>query len=328
VKTTIKRLLPYSLRGLLEVPRQLAAVRQELHDLHLEVRRANQAAERGLDVAKMLLGRQLTNRLPYEAALLDEVEFKVFSQWGDDGIIQYLVRALDVRPETFIEFGVQSYRESNTRFLLEQDNWRGLIIEGDGAAVATIQADDIYWQHDLTAVPAFVRADNINAIFESHGFTGPIGILSIDIDGNDYWVWEAITVIDPVIVICEYRALFGPSRAVTIPYDPGFVRQVAHYSNLYYGASLAALARLAERKGYALVGSNSAGNNAYFVRRDRLGPLHPLDVRQAYRPARFREARDPSGNLTFLPPAEQLRLIAELPLYDLDTNTFIWVKDL
>ena len=88
-------------------------------------------------------------------------EFKVFSQWGDDGIIQFLVDYLDIRHKTFIEFGVQNYTEANTRFLLVNNNWAGLIMDGSEENINYIKKDDIYWQHELTAVPVFITTENI-----------------------------------------------------------------------------------------------------------------------------------------------------------------------
>jgi hypothetical protein len=147
-------------------------------------------------------------------------------------------------------------------------------------------------------------------------------LLSVDIDGNDYWVWQAIDVVRPRIVVIEYNARFGADRAVTIPYDPQFVRQQAHYSMIYYGASLAALTQLGQAKGYALVGCNSAGNNAFFVRKDILPiDLPGLSAREAYVQASYREARDPFGNLSFLSPADEQKILDGLPLVDLANST-------
>jgi hypothetical protein len=207
---------------------------------------------------------------------LRDAEFRVFSQFGDDGIIQYLIHLLEPVEERFIEFGVEDYGESNTRFLLMNDNWTGLVIDGSREHVAHICRQDYHSRHTLTAAHAFVDRSNVNALFRDNGFTGGLGLLSIDIDGNDYWVWEAIDCVEPVVVVCEYNAVFGASRAVTVPYELTFQRTRAHPSNLYFGASLGALCLLAGRKGFAFVGANSAGNNAYFVRQDRLGPLRAL----------------------------------------------------
>ena len=180
----------------------------------------------------------------------------------------------------------------------------------------------------MRAVTAFIDRDNINTLLRENGITGDIGLLSIDIDGNDYWIWEAIDCISPRIVICEYDSLLGPDRKVTTPYDPAFDRITAHYSFLYGGASLAALDHLARRKGYALVGSNSAGNNAFFVREDVRGTLPAVTPTQAYVQAKFRNSRDRQGRFTFLPFAECRQLIADMPVVDVEQNITIPIRDI
>jgi hypothetical protein len=119
---------------------------------------------------------------------------------------------------------------------------------------------------NVKARQAFVTAENINDIITAAGISGRIGLLSIDIDGMDYWVWKAVSVVDPAIVVIEYNSLFGPERPIVAPYDPAFSRYTPDPSRLFYGASLAALRHLAAEKGYVFIGCNSNGNNAYFVR--------------------------------------------------------------
>jgi hypothetical protein len=257
-----------------------------------------------------------------------EFEFRVFSQWGEDGIIQYLIHQVPISNPQFVEFGVQDYKESNTRFLLQHDNWVGFVLEASAEDVAAILRDPVYYRHSLTAVHAFVHRDNINTLLLENGVKGDIGLLSIDIDGNDYWIWEAIDCVTPRIIICEYDNLLGPERAVVSPYNRTFQKREAHYSCLYGGASLKALDLLATRKGYALVGSNSAGNNAFFVRRDLLGSIRAVTPAEAYMRARYRSSRDRSGKLTFLSHEESLKLIADLPLIDVETGATISVRDI
>jgi hypothetical protein len=283
-----------------------------------------------LEQSRLLTARLLVEQLRARGPLvrLRDAEFKVFSQFGDDGIIQHLIRALGPMPERFIEFGVEDYSESNTRFLLLNDNWSGLVLDGSAAHVERIRRQDFYWRHTLTAVQAFVDRDNVNQLFRDHGFAGEIGLLSIDIDGNDYWVWEAIDAVDPVFVVCEYNAVFGPSRAVTVPYDPAFQRTRAHPSNLYWGASLKALCVLAERKGFAFVGANGAGNNAYFVRRDRLGGLRALGSEEGFVESRFRQSRDSQGRLTFLSGDSQMQAIMNEQVMDVERGELIQLSDL
>jgi hypothetical protein len=243
-------------------------------------------------------------------------EFRVFSQWGEDGILQALLGRVPIERKIFVEFGVESYVESNTRFLVVNNQWAGLVIDGGEQNINDIKLDSIYWAANLKAECAFVTRENIEEILQKNGIRADIGLLSIDIDGNDYWVWQAIRCITPRIVICEYNSDFGPTAQVTVPYDPAFVRGRAHYSKVYYGASISALCALGASKGYSLVAGNSAGNNIFFVRNDLLGSLHVLTPEQAYRRAQFREFHDEHGALTFDDRNTRLRKIGGLPVLD------------
>ncbi len=282
--------------------------------------------------AKMLTAKLLVDRLA-ERGLIEDVqqaEFKVFSQFGEDGIIQYLVRRAQIGPDErrLVEFGADFYGEANTRFLVINNNWSGLLIDGNEKSIRTIRKQPFFWERDLTAVSAFVDAHNINDIISGGGYTGKIGLLSIDIDGNDYWVWERIDAVDPVIVVAEYNSLFGAKRAVTVPYDPKFYRFNAHFSGMYYGCSLKALEILGARKGYALVGCNTEGNNCFFVKRDRLNGQPSLTTEQAYVRFRYRESRDARGGFTFTSSFSRLNEIAALPLVDIETGATITVREL
>jgi hypothetical protein len=257
-------------------------------------------------------------KLNASASFPRECEYQVFSQAGDDGIIQHLIRMVPISQRIFVEFGVQNYLESNTRFLLMKDNWSGLIMDGSQRNIDFIQRDSIYSRHTLHAKCAFVTTANINQLLEGHLPSKDIGLLSIDIDGNDYWVWKAINSVEPAIVVTEYNFRFGPSRAVTVPYAENFVRSQAHYSNIYYGASLKALWILAKEKGYDLVGCNSYGNNAFWVRKDlRPTALRALTPEEAYCAGKFREARDHEGRLTFPTQEEEQKILETLPLVEI-----------
>lgn len=250
---------------------------------------------------------------------IERAEFGVFSQFGEDGIIQFLVQRVPIRNHVFVEFGVEDYVESNTRFLLVHDAWRGLIIDAGTAHRRFLEDSRLAWRTTIDAVTAFIDRENVNDVVRAGGVSGEIGLLSIDIDGNDYWVLDAIDCVAPQILVAEYNSLFGPDRAVTVPYDPSFDRGSKHFSHLYWGASLQSLTRAADRKGLALVGGNRAGNNAFFVRREALDDIPERTAAQCWRPAQFRESRGPDGELTFLSDdAEKLRLLRDLPLIDLD----------
>ena len=279
----------------------------------------------------MAVGRieqRLTLPDSHPATAFHRYEFKVYSQWGEDGLIQYLLSKVPVPNPVFVEFGVHDYKEANTRYLLQHDNWTGLIMDGSQENIDAIRHDPVSYRNNLTPVCAFIDRENINTLLRNNGITGDIGLLSIDIDGNDYWVWEAIDAISPRIVICEYDSLLGPDRKVTTPYDPAFQRLVAHWSFLYGGASLAALEDLGRRKGYALVGSNSAGNNAFFVRTDLLGDLTVLTAQQAYVRSQFRHSRDQRGNFTFKTFDDCRAVIADMPVVDIERNVTVPIREL
>jgi len=161
--------------------------------------RISRLLERKLDPLRLQLG-WLQSREVRSATGLRDAEFRVYSQFGEDGIIQFLTHRIPIKREIFVEFGVWDYSESNTRFLLEQDNWRGLIIDAGAEHQTFLERSGLGWRHTIDAVSAFVDRDNINALISGAGIEGDIGLLSIDIDGNDYWVLEAIDVVSPRIL--------------------------------------------------------------------------------------------------------------------------------
>lgn len=248
---------------------------------------------------------------------LTSQEFQVYSQWGEDGILQFLLQHIEIENNIFVEFGVESYLESNTRFLLINNNWSGLVIDGSQKHISFIKSDPIYWRHNLKADCAFVTKDNINKLLKENGVVGDIGLLSVDIDGNDYWVWREIEAISPRIVIIEYNSRFGPDKAVTVPYHEGFVRRQAHHSMIYFGASLRALVNLGKKKGYSFVGCNKHGVNAFFVRSDVLQePLREVTLEAGYVAGKLREARNKYGVLLFSSAEEERRVLDKLPLVE------------
>ena len=255
-------------------------------------------------------------------------EFKVFSQNGEDGIIQFLLQNVPIESKTFVEFGVHDYAESNTRFLLRNDYWSGLIIDASARNIALVRSEELFWRGTLHAVAADWIARTSMRSFGATGSRAISAFSRLTSTGTTTRCWEAISCISPRIVICEYNSLFGSKRRVTTPYDPRFVRDRAHFSGLYWGASIAALNELAAQKGYALVGSNTMGNNLFFVRRDVAGPLKVRSPEEAYVKARFRISRGRDGEFTFLGFDEAFEAIADLPLEDLKRQCQISVRDL
>jgi hypothetical protein len=276
----------------------------------------------GLDEMNINLGIMLAEQNKGKhSTVLKDYEFKVFSQWGEDGILQHLTDAVEIREKTFIEFGVGDFFESNCRFLMMKDNWSGFVLDGSSANIRRLKESYFYWKYELLAVDAFITKDNVNELLKRSEFGEDLGILSVDLDGNDYHVLEAVTSFRPRILICEYNAVFGPTRRITVPYDDGFVRTRKHHSNLYCGASLGAIIYLAKRKGYSFAGTNSAGNNAFFVRNDLLNQkIASLGSEDGFSPSKFRESRDDDGRLSYVAGDARLRLIAGLPVLNVETG--------
>ena len=261
---------------------------------------------------------------------IEDIEFKIFSQFGDDGIIQYLINKLQIGYDyhNFIEFGVEDYTEANTKFLLLNNNWSGLILDSSNENIKTIKKKNLYWKHELEAIQCFITRDNINQVIVSSKINKKnIGILSIDIDGNDYWVWEKINVIDPLIVIVEYNSTFGEKHKISIPYDESFDRSKAHYSNLYWGASIEALKFLANKKGYNFFSTNSSGNNAYFIKKNIFEKLDVNLKKNIFR-SKFRESRDKTGKKTFINFNDRLKIIGHLKVEDVETKKISKISEL
>ncbi|HEU4687370.1 MAG TPA: hypothetical protein VFS23_03360, partial [Vicinamibacterales bacterium] len=155
--------------------------------------------------------------------------------------------------------------------------WSGLMVDGHEGHM--VQVGRRF--PTVKAVAAWVTRENINDLITSNECGGEVDLFSLDLDGCDYWIWEAMTACSPRIVILEYNSMFGPDRAVTIPYDPKFDRHRHHTA--YYGASLAALTRLSARKGYRLVAVEPNGVNAFFLRNDLAPHIPACEPARAYR---------------------------------------------
>lgn len=282
------------------------------------------SVEAAMNEIKILQGKQLAIQNESRTAILladiNKAEFKVFSQWGDDGIIQFLISYLDIKNKIFVEFGVENYLESNTRFLLLNNCWKGLVMDGSSDNINQIKNSNIYWQYHVEAQCQFITKENINTLISSYTKEQEIGLLVIDIDGNDYWIWKSIEVVQPIIVIVEYNSLFGNERTISIPYKADFNRTKAHFSNLYYGSSLPALVDLANQKGYALIACNNNGNNAYFVRKDKMKQLKTLSINEAFKQASFRESRNDQNKLNYLNYNEAQQIIRGLEVINISNN--------
>ena len=147
---------------------------------------------------------------------LSDYEFKIFSQWGEDGIIDFLIREVPINNKTFIEFGVEDFSESNCRFLLMNSDWNGFVIDASIKNIEKLKISNYYWKYNLNALCAFIDKDNINELLKKSNFDKDLGILSIDIDGNDYHVLNNINYFNPRIIICEFNPI-EPTQELISP---------------------------------------------------------------------------------------------------------------
>lgn len=181
------------------------------------------------------------------------------SQDDEQQIINDLIGRFDI-PKAFIEFGFGGW-EFNCAGLIK--DWDGLLVDGDDYSIKIAK---VLFPENITARKAWLTLDNLDFIIE-YGKSRALGILSIDVDGNDYWFLEKLIGLNPAIIVVEYNSSFG-LRPVTVPYDKEFERFDKHASGLYFGASLQALTLLANRNGYALIAVSNSGVNAFFIRKD------------------------------------------------------------
>jgi len=229
--------------------------------------------------------------LPAPYDLLAE-RFRYRSQNEEDGLLLALFKRIGTTSRRCVEIGC-GLNGGNSGFLVQECGWTGLMVDANRSKIATIKVR--FAGHALTANKHRITRENVNGVLQMHGFTGEIDLLSIDIDGVDYWVWDAITACTPRVVALEYNWLFGPERAVTVPYDPQF-RVGGAGTRSYRGASLAALVHLGKAKGYRLVATERV--NAFFVRNDIAPDVPAIDVARGYRaPKEMEDSQDVFGKI-------------------------------
>ena len=201
---------------------------------------------------------------------INKFGIKIYSQNDEDGIILYIFKHIGIKTKKFVEIGVENGTECNTTNLLKNFNWKGIQIEGSKKLYndAKIQLKKILEKkkNNLKLLNIFVTKKNINQILKKN-CGKEIDLLSVDVDGNDFWIWKAINCVKPRLVIIEYNSFFGSNISATIKYNSKFIWN--HRNNKsYYGASLKALEKLGKQKKYILVGVDKNGVNAFFVRND------------------------------------------------------------
>jgi hypothetical protein len=207
---------------------------------------------------------------------IKDTGFRVFSQFEEDGMLLFIFSLLGMNNKTFIEIGSDDGVNSNSANLYFNFGFRGLFIDGNPRSIQRGQRFFSKYPHSWHYQPKFVCArvlrENVNDLIKNAGFEGEIGLLSIDIDGNDYWVWDAIAIVSPQVVLIETHNEFG-LHDIVVPYDAAYFYPGKH--PIYHGASPVAMTELAKRKGYRLVGANELGFNFIFVKNTLLAEALP-----------------------------------------------------
>ena len=223
------------------------------------------------------------------------------------GVIRYLFGQIGFESCLFVEFGSGPVQCNSLR-LMKYEGLSGLLMDGSTENVAFLnRAAKILGSNNVKAVQAFITRDNLQDLIHGNGVSEKIDILSRDVDGNDYWFWQELTCVSPRVVCIEYNAGLGPDVSLTVPYDPEFERYARHPSGCFHGASLAALESLGKFEGYNLVGCDSTGTNAIFLR----DGIHVKDI-PALTP---REAVRPHANWhgRGISEAEQFEIVNSMP---------------
>jgi hypothetical protein len=227
-----------------------------------------------------------TRPVPSDPSDLQGYAMQSMSQHGEAGIVYEVLRRLDFPTRVSVEIGCGS--NGGNSGLLACLGYRALML--DGNAELTAIARDMFEGLDVSVVNTWVSRETINDTLREHGFTGPVDYLGVDLDGVDYWIWEAIEAVQPLLVVCEHNRLFGPTARATVPYSPTFDRKAPGTPKGYYGVSLAGATLLAQRLGYRLVATHH--DNAFYLRHDLCPELRTITPAEGWTmPAKPRRAR-------------------------------------
>ena len=261
---------------------------------------------------------------------IEEAEVKVFSQNGEDGIIDYLIKKLRISKPNFIEIGIGDYSEANTRYIYETNYGKGIVVDLIEDLKEKVSKNVSIWRGNLEIIEKKVNSKNINDLFKKIDF--PLDVVSIDIDGVDYWVIKNLKPKISKIFILEYNAVFGSKLEISIPDHDNFDRSKAHYSNLYYGASLKAYVNLMRKKGFYFLGVNKLRNNAFFINeefsKENFFPEIENISLEDSTDANFSESRNIKGDLSYLKNEKKPNEIKDCEIINLQTNSILKIKDL
>ena len=265
----------------------------------------NHRASLNREVIREIEMRQCDEKYNHSKSLIP-YGYKEFSQCEEDGIINEIFQRIGTTNRIFVEFGSGNGTENNTHALLFK-GWTGLWMDGDRKNIEHIkrQLPNTIASGSLTAIQSFITAENINQLITAHVKEPKIDFLSVDLDGNDYHIWNAITCTTPRVLAMEYNAKFVPPSRYCMNYHPTH----AWTGNDAFGVSLQFLEEKAAEKGYRLVACNLSGANAFFVRSDLVEDKfeEPFTAQKHYEPARYHLTKLSVGHQPSLKALENSR---------------------
>ena len=256
---------------------------------------------------------------------LNDLDYKIFSQFGEDGIIDYLLKSLNISSPKFVEIGVGDFSECNTRYLFETTQPKGLIIDCIENFEQKVKKNINLWKGDLTIIQKKINSKNVIDILKQKNFLNDLDLFVIDIDGIDYWVMKNLPKNLSKIIVVEYNATFGPDLEVTVPDLEDFDRSKYHYSNLCFGASLKAYVKLLDQMGYVFIGTSISKINAFFINKNELNKISLKNLPDSndlsfYTKSNIRESRNKNGKLNFLNNSTKIEEIKNCDVIDLSNN--------
>ena len=256
--------------------------------------------------------------------MLSDVDYKIFSQNGEDGILDYILHQLNIEKPKFIEIGVGDYIEANTRFIFERCSPQGAIIDCMEQLEQKVKKNIKLWKGELKIINRAIDSTNISEVMKQTNCSSNLDIFSLDIDGVDYWILDKLPENFSKIAILEYNPIFGNELEVSIPNIQNFDRTKYHYSNLCFGMSLKAAIKIMNKKNFYFLGSNLLKNNAFFVsnkfKKEKFFKNLIIKGLEDSTNANFTESRDIEGNLNYLDLKKRIKEISECEVVDLSIS--------
>jgi hypothetical protein len=241
-------------------------------------------------------------------------EFSGFSQNGEDGILDVLRRQLRQANRYFVEIGAADGIQNNSAWLVVAERYSGLMVEGDPLLAERARRMMLQYSIGAECLSMFVRRDNASQLLSQAMHSDP-DVFSLDIDGNDYYIADALmrAGLRPKICVVEYNSVFGPDRSCTVDYRDSFVFTSAHPTHLYYGVSVTGWRHFFARYGYRFIGVDQNGVNAFFVDPAHFDPAFLQGVKgSAFAENRYQWRKFRGGH------AQQMKLIADEKLITIE----------